>query len=326
MKMTTRIAICSLCAVALGMALTATATAVTVLYQDQMTNAAGWGINKGFDTDSSATFAYDYSADGIPEAPHSQGGDTATSGVKLEANFGDFLEAGSFFTLYPLGQTFSGKHQLRFDSWMNYDAVEKNIGGAVGTTEFLGGGLGYDDVTADVASGAQLIVTGDGGSGSDYRAFKSPPQFFVPAEDMTAGSRNGSDPYYADFLPPEAPPAVQGQAPELGTAGSPGFQWITFEFNVVDDQVSILIEKPSGDRLKILSYDKTDTSDGSSGVDTDGNISIFYADFFSSISPRPDLTFGIVDNVIVSEIPEPTSVLLLGIGALGLLAVNRKNR
>ena len=63
---------------------------------------------------------------------------------------------------------------------------------------------------------------------------------------------------------------------------------------------------PNGDSIGIVVYDKTDTDpnalpDGDFGVDTDGNISIFYADFFTSITSKPELTFGIVDNVVVAE-------------------------
>lgn len=301
------------------------------LFRDEMVNAGGWGINKGTDPDSAATFGYDYSADGIPEAPNSVGGDTPTSGAKLEANHTDFTDSAAFFTMYPLGQDFTGNFKLRFDQWQNYDVVEQIDGSASGTTEFMGGGIGYDGVTADIASGAQAVSTGDGGSSNDWRAFKSPPQFFIPDEDMTAGDHNGAAAHHANFLPGVEPPASQGQAgpnaPYLGRAGSPSFQWITWEFRVFGDRVAIDIEKPNGDRLNIVSYDKTDTSDGSAGVSTDGNISIFYADFFSSVSPRPDLTFGIVDNVVVSSIPvpEPATLTLLGLaGTFGLLGCRRR--
>lgn len=286
------------------------ASAATILYQDQMNDGSNWGVNVS-SADTDYTFNYDYSADGIPEAPNTQGGDVDTRGVKMEANF-DPSATAEYLTLYPLGQNFTGSYQLRFDAWQNFEA------GGGSSTEFLGGGIGYDNVTADVASGAQAIATAEGGSTNDWRAFKSPPQFFIPAADMAGGTLQGADPYYADFLPSVSPPAAQGQAGD-SVAGSPGFQWVTWEFNVNGNDVSILIEKPGGDRLPIVSYDRTDTSDGSAGVETDGNISIFYADFFTSISPRPDLQFGIVDNVNVMVIPEPSSLALFGIGALGLL-------
>ncbi len=296
--------------------LSVSASALTVLYQDQMNDGTNWGANVS-SADTPITHNYDYSADGIPEAPNSQGGDDATRGVKMEAN----LSSGSsqFLTLYPVGQNFTGNYQLRFDAWMNYE-----LGGG-SSTEFLGGGIGYDNVTADVASGAQAIATGDGGSSNDWRAFKSPPQFFIPDADMTGGNHNGNIAYYTDFLPSVSAPAAQGQT-GISTAGSPGVQWITWEFNVIGNEVSIFIEKPDSSRLEIVRYDKTDTSDGSAGVNTDGNISLFYADFFPSVTARPDLQFGIIDNVMVMTIPEPASLALLGTSLLGLVVMGRKHR
>ncbi len=229
----------------------------------------------------------------------------------MEAN----LTSGTaqYLTLYPLGQNFTGNYKLRFDAWMNFEA------GGGSSTEFLGGGIGYDNTTADVASGAQAITTSDGGSASDWRAFKS--GFFIASADMAAGTRQGSDPYYADFLPSVAAPASQSQTGG-SVAGSPGFQWVTWEFGVVGNNVSIFVEKPNGDRLEIASYDKTDTSDGSSGVSTDGNISLFYADFFTSISPAPEIQFGLIDNVVV--VPEPASIVLLGMVALGFAFARKR--
>jgi hypothetical protein len=290
------------------------ASAATILFRDEMTNAAPWGVNVGGSGDVAYTFNYAYDLLGIPEAPNTAGGDAATRGVKLEANQ-NTPSGVDYFTLYPTGQNFTGSYRLRFDAWQNFE-----VGGS-GATEFLGGGIGYDNVMADIASGAQVIATGDGGSSNDWRAFKSPPQFFIPDADMAAGTHQGSDPHYADFLP--AVPAAQGQA-GTSVAGSPGFQWITWDIAVEGDIVTINIEKPDASRLLIVQYDKTDTSDGSAGVSTDGNISLFYADFFDSVSSSPALAFGMIDNVEVTQIPEPSTTLLLATGLAGLAAAGRR--
>ncbi len=295
------------------------------LFEDQMNDGADWDVNSsGVNANN---FDYDYSADGIPEAPNPVSGGAATRGVKLRSNLNQANPASSFFTLYPKDGAgaplnFTGDLQLRFDAWMNFS----NSG--AGTTEFLGGGLGYDNVTADIASGAQLMFTGEGGSSNDWRAFKSPTvlqQFFIQDAEMTAGTHQGTDPHYADFLPAVAPPASQGQA-GTSAAGSPGFQWITVEMNSVGDNFSIWIEKPDLSRLEIVSYSKSDVSDGSAGVSTDGNISIFYADFFSSFGTDGDNQFGIVDNVYVNRaVPEPASATMFAL-ALGLAAIGRRRR
>jgi hypothetical protein len=270
-----------------------------ILYQDQMNNGATWGVNAS-GSDWAYTFGYDYSADGIPEAPNTQGGDDATSGVKLEANIS--TGTGNFFTIYPMGQNFTGSNQLRFDAWMNW--------GATGTTEFMGGGIGYDGVSADLVSGAQFIATGDGGSSADWRALKD--GFYVSTgADYPAGSLNNSAAYYSDFLP-----STNGSI-----AGAPGFQWITWEFNVLGNDVSIFIEKPNGDRLLLISYDKTTPNVAT----TDGNISLYYADFFTSVASPAGSTFGLVDNVVVTVIPEPASALLV-LGGVGMILVRRRQR
>jgi hypothetical protein len=256
-----------------------------------MNNGAGWGVNAS-SADYAATWDYNYSANGIPEAPNSLGGDVATRGLKLESNLD--LGAGNFFTAYPIGQSFSGSYQLRFDAWMNY--------GVGGTTEFLGGGIGYNGTSADINSGAQALATGDGGSTQDWRAFKDGTYFPLG---------NGNTEPYVSFLP-----SVNGS-----TAGSPGFQWVTWEFNVLGDQVSIFIEKPDTSRLELFSYDNSGGE-----ATTDGNISIFYADFFSSLGDPTEETFGLVDNVVVTVIPEPTTGALALLGGLGLWFAARRRK
>lgn len=306
----------------LSLAALSTASAAP-LFWDQMNaaSAAGWGSNVT-SADTKATFGYDYSAVGIPEAPSSMGGDTPTSGLKLEANI-VAPAAVERILLYPLGQSFSGNYRLSFDAWLNYDLEELLLGEASGTTEYLGGGIGYNGTSNDFNSGAQFIVDGDGGSASDYRVFKSPPQFFVPAAAMSAASatgRNNSDPYYTSFLPGQAPPAAQGQPAALvGPPGTAGFQWLTWHVGVQDEAgqkiVRIAIEKPNGDKRMIAVLNCSDASDGSAGCTTDGNISIGYADLFSGVSPAPSLTYGIIDNVHV-EVPEPTTLVLVGLTAV----------
>jgi hypothetical protein len=289
----------------------ANATTAQELFRDEMNSGANWGFNAS-SADSAATFGYDYSADDIPESPNSRGGDAATTGVKLEANIvaPPTLEV---FTLWPVGESFSGNYQLRFDAWMNYDADERINGGSNATTEFIGGGIGYDDTSADIGAGAQFLATGDGGSGSDWRAFAD-GAFLDPVE-MAANDRDGSNAYYSDFLPGVAPPAGQAQTDfPAGSAGSPGFQWVTFEVNTANGKSAVFVEKPGGDRLHIATINR----DGTRPYTSDGNIGLVYADFFSSVSPRADLTFGLIDNVEVKQIPEPTSLALLAVGLVGL--------
>jgi hypothetical protein len=267
-----------------------------------MNNGAAWGVNAS-GSDYQVTFNYDYGANGIPEAPHGFLGDVATRGVRLEANLTSATV--NFFTIYPSGQNFTGSYQLRFDAWMNY--------GTSGTTEFMGGGIGYNNTSADLLSGAQFIATGDGGSAADWRALKD--GFYVStAASYPAGSLNNTAAYYTAFLS-----SVNGSI-----AGTPGLQWVTWEFNVDGNNVSVFVEKPGGARLELISYDKTNTADGSTGATTDGNISLYYADFFTSVASPAGSTFGLIDNVIVTPIPEPSTLTLTLFGGLGMMLVLRR--
>ncbi|MCA9292853.1 MAG: hypothetical protein KDA20_03470 [Phycisphaerales bacterium] len=287
------------------------------LYRNQMNSSAGWGMNVT-NADVLATFGFNYGAIGIPEAPNSRGGDAATRGVKLEANTGEPAESAEM-NLFPIGQSFSGDYRLRFDAWMSFDVT----GGQIGSTEFLGGGIGYDSATAGIGSGVQMIATGDGGSGSDWRAFKD--SFFLTQDAMVAGSRNAADPYYTNFLPGVAPPVGSGQPAIAGFDGSPAFQWVTWQFTVYGDMVDIGIIKPNGDQRLIARIDVTDISDGSSGATRDGNIMLYYGDIFTSVSPAPQFTFGLIDNVLVTtEIPAPGAIALLGVASP--IAVRRRRR
>ena len=146
---------------ALGLMVGTAPVTSAALFQDQMNSGTGWSKNES-NTNNQTTFGYDYSADGIPEAPNTQVGDDATSGLKMEANLDGTV--GSIFHVYPTGQNFTGDYQLRFDAWMEY--------GTAGTTEYLGGSIAYNGTSADVGGGGvSVFATGDGGSSNDYRQF-----------------------------------------------------------------------------------------------------------------------------------------------------------
>ena len=308
----------------LGLAVCATPAMSAVLFSDQMNaaSAAGWTVlsDGGLGVDNKATFGYDYSVMGIPEAPNSAGGDTATSGVRLEARL---TGAGNrILNLFPNGQNFAGAHTLQFDVWMNTSILDPGS-----ATEFVGGGIGYDGATVDIGSGVQAIMTGEGGSGSDYRAFKSdsgnPSVYFLDHPEMYGGSRNASAAHWLGYLPGGVPaPAVQG----VGTSnnGTPQWQWVTMHWQTTGNgAVWMGLEKPgagfTNGIAKVNCNVSVDGNVNDQGCTTSGNISVFYADFFGSINLDPLHQFGVVDNVIVTDLPEPASLALMGLGGLMML-------
>ena len=99
-----------------------------VVFTDDLSSSAAWSIASG--PDSSATFGYDYSADGIPAAPNG----TGTVGLKMEANLTNGV-ADEIAAVHALG--FSGtQYRVTFDMWGNFSIADGS------STEFFGGGVG----------------------------------------------------------------------------------------------------------------------------------------------------------------------------------------
>ncbi|MCB1095048.1 MAG: PEP-CTERM sorting domain-containing protein [Verrucomicrobiae bacterium] len=278
-----------------------------LVFSDNLSSSANWTVLGDADTD--ATFGYDYSADGIPAAPN--GADTI--GLKLQAN----ITSGTVATVAAVRSTgISGTpYRVSFDVWSNYA-----IAGA-GTTEFAGGGVGHDGVTAGL-NGASLLVTGDGGSSRDIRLYKGGSEQFIESLQYNPAfaTNNGSEPAIAAAIVGTAPPVGQAQT---GTAsnGAAAFQWITM-FIDVDPTAgqSTFTLSAGGNTLEIGTID----SNIGDPVAMDGGVALIYSDLFASLADTPSLQFGVYDNVTVETIPEPSVAALLGFCGLGFLVRRRR--
>lgn len=90
--------------------------------------------------------------------------------------------------------------------------------------------------------------------------------------------------------------------------------WRQVEITRIGDQLTWSI-----DGLPIASLTGT-----ANGVPLDGNISVGYFDSFTSVSDNAALSFGLVDNVRVEVIPEPSTVVLGVMGLAGLVLWGRR--
>jgi hypothetical protein len=287
-----------------------------------MESGAAWTVNGTADTAS--TFNYDYSADGIPEAPNTAGGDAATRGLKLEANISSGTVSEIVAT--PTGVRFSGVHTIEFDYWINANGPFPAGGG--GSTEYIGGGAGYDGVTAGRDS-AVLLVTGEGGASRDYRMYKNTGEQWPASGQYAAGtysgSNNAADPYYLGTFPGglAAPLSQQTAHPQqTGTtgAGAHGFAWHHMRIEVDPDAIGVGVTADPGVTMFYMDdllIGHIDNSNGGTVVDMTGNVECMYGDLFSSVSDNPALSFGIIDNFYAT--PEPASLALLALGSLALL-------
>ncbi len=92
----------------------------TVLFADNFNtdSSASWNVlwaANDFVPDYTAAFAFDYSSQAIPPAPHGSGD---TLGLFLTANK-DATGAAAAVNLYPIGRSFSGDFALRFDMFLS---------------------------------------------------------------------------------------------------------------------------------------------------------------------------------------------------------------
>jgi hypothetical protein len=292
------------------------------LFQDSFDTdtSANWSVYQS-SSDTAVFFGYDYSADGIPAAPNSGG---STFGVKFTANM-VLPTAAAGLNIVPNGQNFTGDYSVKFDLWMNVNGPFP--GGGVGSTELASMGVGLAGNGSLLWSGAApagtgwFAVTGEGGAAQDYRAYvgSSLQPEGVAYFATGAATRDNGNPYYAGTFPggQTAPASQSGAFPQQTgglIVGTVGMAWRQVEITRFGDSLTWSI-----DGLPIASL----TGSGN-GVALDGNISVGYFDPFTSVSDNAALSFGLVDNVRVEVIPEPSTMVLGVVGLAGLVLWGRR--
>ncbi|RYG26000.1 PEP-CTERM sorting domain-containing protein [bacterium] len=229
----------------------------------------------------------------------------------------------------PIGTGFTGNYVLRFDAWQNFQGSFP--GGGNGTTQALIGGVGAVDETrqwvADKIDGAAFAATGDGGSGNDYRAYTNFGSIVAEnsgayAAGSVTGVTNNSNAYYSGFK--GAVPAAQtaiaaGYSPSFSqtgqtSTGALGMAWHQWEIVRFKDTITWKV-----DGLRIATVTKS----------TLGGDNIFLGYFDTNGNPSTDavsnqLLFGLVDNVSVQAVPEPGTMVALGLGAAAMLRRRKK--
>ncbi len=316
--------------IGLGLALSGGSALAQTLFTESfdVDPTANWTVNT-VGPGNDANFFFDYSTIGIPSAPNSTGG--TTLGLRLRAHqFGSTAVFPSGLSVSPTGKSFSGDYQLRFDCWWNFNGPAP--GGGSGSTMVTGAGIGTAGTSGQIAGGLidsiTVGTTGDGGTSADYRVYAPAQQSSyqdtsgVYAAGNVAGVRNSSNAYYAGLggaTPPAAQTALFAQQTGAAGAGAPAFAWRDFVITKSGNTVTWSI-----DGLLLATIDLT-----TAGTLGGGNILFDQYDINSGVSTdanSPSLEFGLIDNVRVTQIPEPAAGILGLLGGLGILLGRRQRR
>src|SRR4051794_5318924 len=208
-----------------------------ILYSDNFNvdSSGSWTQNKAPTANAAtqqATFAYDYSAMGIPPAPGS--GDTL--GLRLRANIpivsGNEVTtrpAGvtSGLSVSPTGQNFGANYQATFYAWSNFNGAANaqgladnanseggtnNIMMAIGTSGTVPLVVGNTTlVTNGQMDGIGFATPGDGGIPNDSRIYPKSGTIVPAGASYAAGSSGNTAAYYTALFPSVgAPPVQQG--------------------------------------------------------------------------------------------------------------------
>jgi hypothetical protein len=288
-----------------------------IVFEDafEANTAANWNVNIADDAslgDAGATFAWDYSAAGIPPAPNS----TDTSfGLKFEANNFDATGSAAAVTASPQGLSFtaSNGYRLVLDMWINANGPFP--AGGTGSTQSFTAGVGYDNTTVNQHSfsttpvgpagtrggdGAWFTISGEGGTARDVQAFKDAGEQFPESGQFAAATtapeanNTNSSTFYNALFGSAVPPAAQLALfpSQTGTLapGSAGEAWHRVDVTAFDTKARWSI---NGTTIVTI-----DTTVGAS-ISLDGNVSLGHMDGFNSIADVPAMNFSLADNLLV---------------------------
>jgi hypothetical protein len=257
----------------------------------------------------------------IPEAPNMVGGSAATRGVLMRVNHtGEPGANGAPAAINMLaGATpinFSGNYLVSFDVYMN----TSNPAG-VGSTQQALFGLGTDDnnptLEASFNRAGGLTVgtwgwlTNENGAGTEDSAINDDA-----TELADIGDGDAAD-VMAGISPAKFNQAFVGTDVPT-TNHSAARQWVSVELSINQGNVHVVFNDvqffPNVKNPSIVS------------TANNGHAMLGFEDRFASIADEPDLAWALFDNFVVQEVPEPSTIVLLGLAGLGLAGLGQRRR
>jgi GH25 family lysozyme M1 (1,4-beta-N-acetylmuramidase) len=266
--------------------------------------ATNWIVNKS-SSDNSVSFSFDYSALGIPSAPHSTNG--TTRGAQMKANL--TLGVCAALSISPTNQSFSGDYRLHFDAWINVNGPLP--GGGASSTEFLTAGIGtagnrVEWTTNASADGYYFSADGDGGVSSssttfgDYSGYIGKNWQTAGGGIYAAGSLDNANSYYTSAFPTgqSAPALQQSNYPQQTGALANGTFGLAWHDVIISRRGSTVNWSVDGILFATIS----------NATFTASNVFVGFWDPFASLTDNTNLSFGLVDNVRV-EVPATAPIV-----------------
>lgn len=312
----------------------------TVLFSDNfnINSSANWTVNVApagatIASQQDATFAFDYSAFGIPPAP----GSADTLGLRLRSNIPGSAGAPvttrpaqtlSGLSVSPTGKNFGGSYHLSFYAWANFigspnasglsDTANSEGGtynimfavGTSGTVPLVVGNTGL--VTDGQMDGIGFATTGDGGIANDYRVYPQSGTFSPPANGVYAAgtgptANQNVNIYYSSIpsLAAHSAPAVQQSisTAEYGgdasntQAGQTQAGSFGFAWHKVDIIKNNNIVSWTIDDVVIAFFNASALTMGGN------NFALGESDVNTTTTRHPALVFMVIDNLIVTGDP-----------------------
>jgi hypothetical protein len=284
-----------------------------------------------------ATFAYNYGAApgsgglAIPVAPHTTDG--STIGLRIRTDNLQNAAAAAIVgatEVVTKSLVLSTPFVVSVDVWCNY------IGGTSLAASGSNGSTGAAVGIGTSGTSIQYIAANDGllhegfgdnggGANQAYRLYvdashPNPTTKGYWAAGTSSTSASYTDPYYSFLTSQTAPsgqttafPTTQGGSTPVGVLG---FAWHTW--TITDDGANIIwaIDGHTMTTVPVadVTFGGSQVSLGNDDTGTSGN----------STAANQLLNAQIFDNFTVTLIPEPSTLSLLAIGAIGLLAYRRK--
>lgn len=284
-------------------AVTAPAHAITLYSStfDTGASASDFNVQSVAPSADTVIFGDNYGARGLAEAPNTPGGAAATTGLYMQTNKGTVGVNNGINAYLTAGgvSTFTGDIKVAFDLWMNVPSPLTN------TTEHAMFGINTDGQNTNSrtggvqanADGVWYHISGDGAYSGTSTTLNN--RDFVGYMDNGVSAR-------LDHL--QAPfPTLFPNGPQVGAAGN---GWIRVEIEEIAGNVE-------------LRFNGTVISNYANTGAADGFMFLGYQDPFSG-SIGSNQLFAVYDNLTVTAVPEPASMIALGAGLLALARRRRK--